>query len=120
MGEIGGKTLQQRVGGRDIVFGAAREQSYRPTGYPAEDPFDGEHMYRCKSAYQGADHGQGQPPPMRVRCDMTGGSSGGGWVTTGGDVASVVSYGLTGEPNRLYGPYQGQAARMLYNNVKGG
>ena len=117
--KTGGKKLQRRVGGRGIDFGGPRDRVYKPFGYPADPPFNGERMYKCRSTYRGADQGQGDPPPMRIRCDMTGGSSGGGWVT-GGDVASVVSYGYNGRPNRLYGPYQGNAARELYDDVKGG
>ena len=116
----GGEKLQDAVGGRGIVFGAERDKVYRPFGYPQEAPFDGEHMYRCRSPYKGGDPSAGDPPPMRIRCDMTGGSSGGGWVTGSGDVASVVSYGYEGEPNNLYGPYQGGSARDLYDKVKGG
>jgi V8-like Glu-specific endopeptidase len=120
VGKRGGQELQQRVGGRGIVFGSPRDQVYRPYGYPADPPFNGERMYKCRSSYQGADTAQGNPKPMRINCDMTGGSSGGGWVTAGGDVASVVSYGYTGEENNLYGPYQAGSARELYEKVKGG
>ena len=114
-----GKSLQDVVGGRGIQFNGPRDRRYRAIGYPAEAPFDGERMYACRSDYEGADPAQGNPPPMRIRCDMTGGSSGGGWVA-GGDVASVVSYGYGDEPNNLYGPYQGAAAKDLYDDVKSG
>jgi V8-like Glu-specific endopeptidase len=114
-----GKTLQEVVGGRGIQFNGPRDRRYKAIGYPAEAPFDGERMYACRSDYRGADNAQGNPPPMRIRCDMTGGSSGGGWIADG-EVASVVSYGYSDEPNRLYGPYQGAAARSLYDDVKSG
>jgi hypothetical protein len=116
----GGRKLRNRVGARGIVFNYPRDQVYRPFGYPAEPPFDGEHMYRCRSGYGGADGSAEDPKPMRITCDMTGGSSGGGWVTGSGDVASIVSYGYEGEPNKLYGPYQGAAAKNLYNDMKKG
>jgi V8-like Glu-specific endopeptidase len=115
--KLGGKTLQQRVGGRGISFNGPRDRTYKPIGFPQEPPFDGETMQFCKSAYQGADSGQGNPAPMRIHCDMTGGSSGGGWIA-GGKVASVVSYGYGTEPNNLYGPYQGSSAQALFNQVK--
>lgn len=116
----GGRTLQDTVGGRGIVFGGPRDQVYTPFGYPADEPFNGERMYRCRSPYKGADRSSGSPAPMRIRCDMTGGSSGGGWVTSSGDVASVVSYGYADEPNNLYGPYQAGSAHKLYDKVKSG
>lgn len=115
----GGPKLQNAVGGRGIIFGHARDRIYRLFGYPADPPFNGEHMYRCRSQYLGADNAQGNPPPMRARCDMGGGSSGGGWVTNG-NVASVISYGYADQPNRLYGPYQGPAARNLFDSAKNG
>lgn len=116
---LGGRTLQDRVGGRPIQFNAPRDRTYKAIGYPAADGFDGERMYACKSPYRGADQSQGNPPPMRITCDMTGGSSGGGWIADGG-VASVVSYGYETEPNNLYGPYQSSSAAGLYNAVKNG
>ncbi|MGI9020229.1 MAG: trypsin-like serine peptidase [Solirubrobacterales bacterium] len=115
---VGGKTLKQRVGTRGIVFNGPRDVVYRPFGYPAAGQFNGQQMYKCRSAYGGDDSGD-DPKPMRINCDMTGGSSGGGWVTDG-KVASVISYGYQGEPNHLYGPYQGAAAQTLYDSLKNG
>jgi hypothetical protein len=54
---------------------------------------------------------------MRIDCDMTGGSSGGGWIV-GGNVHSVNSYKYTFDPNSMYGPYHGQGAADLYNAVR--
>jgi hypothetical protein len=112
-----GKKLHQVVGSRDIVFNGPRDLTYKAYGYPVSG-FGGEHMYRCKSPFAGNDSGD-EPRPMRITCDMTGGSSGGGWVV-GGAVRSVVSYGYADEPNRLYGPYQGAAAKNLYDTIKNG
>ena len=114
-----GRKLHERVGARGIDFNGPRDRTYKIYGYPAEGEFDGEHLYRCKSPYQGADNSAGNPKPMRATCDMTGGSSGGGWIA-GGKVASVVSYGYSDEPNKLYGPYQGNAARALYDSIDNG
>lgn len=115
----GGKTLQQRTRGRRIEFNGPRDRTYRAYGYPAGAPFDGQRLYKCRSPWLGNDPSAGNPPPMQIRCDMTGGSSGGGWVV-GGAVASVISYGYGDDPNSLYGPYQGTAAQSLYNQVKNG
>lgn len=114
-----GKTLRSVVGSRGIAFNQGRDQLYRGYGYPAEGDFNGEHMFRCKSHHAGDDHGMGSPEPLKFNCDMTGGSSGGGWVADG-DVLSVVSYGYNGDSKHLYGPYQGSAARSFYNQVKNG
>lgn len=112
-----GRDLETAVGARRVAFNRSRDQIYRAFGYPAEQPpaeFDGETMFRCTSPYRGADKSLGSPSPMRISCDMTGGSSGGGWVTKRGRVLSVVSYGYAGDSDSLYGPYQGNAARELY------
>ena len=55
---------------------------------------------------------------MGIGCDMTGGSSGGGWVV-GNTVLSVNSYGYTTEPNVMYGPYQDSVAQNLYTTAAG-
>jgi len=114
-----GKTLKSVVGSRGIAFNRGRNQLYRGYGFPQEPPFDGEHMYRCKSHHAGDDGGMGAPKPLEFNCNMTGGSSGGGWVADG-TVLSVVSYGYEGDSSHLYGPYQGSAAKSFYDNVKSG
>ena len=82
-------------------------------GYPAlptllHPEFDGERLYSCASPLTGGDNPPGGgPDPLEIECDMTGGSSGGGWVIDGGRVSSVTSYGYAGDLFHLYGPYQG-------------
>jgi V8-like Glu-specific endopeptidase len=118
-----GKHIQNVVGARGIAFNTKRNHTYRAYGYPAEAPpaeFDGRHLFSCTSPYGGADNAYGNPPPMRITCDMTGGSSGGGWVVKDRYIASVVSYGYEGDSTHLYGPYFGNAAEGLYNGVKNG
>lgn len=115
-----GRSLEGRVGSRDIAFNYDPTQLYRPIGYPAEPPFNGERMWSCESGMLGRDNSFDRPKPMKIACDMTGGSSGGGWITRSGKLASVVSYGYNGAPNRLYGPYMANAAKNLYDQVKAG
>jgi len=55
---------------------------------------------------------------MSIGCDMTAGSSGGGWIIDGQYLNSSVSYGYDNDPIDLYGPYFGQAARNLFNRVR--
>jgi hypothetical protein len=117
----GGRRLQGVVGGRGIAFNLSRDRRYHAFGYPAIRPpseFTGERMFRCDSRLTGNDRTVGPPAALRIACDMTSGSSGGGWVTNGGRVASVTSYGYAGEPNSLYGPYMGNVARNLYRSEK--
>lgn len=120
---VGGRELEAVAGARGIAFNQPRDQAYQAYGYPAGPPFDGETLRVCDSAYF-ADDPYYLPPgpaPMGIGCDMTGGSSGGGWVTAGGYVASVTSFGyntLT-ERNHLYGPYFESVAKNLYAGVDG-
>ena len=115
----GGKTLEDRVRGRRLEFNGPRDLTYKAFGYPAESPFNGQRLYKCKSPWQGNDNNAGNPPPIRIRCDMTGGSSGGGWVADG-TARAITSYGYNTQPDNLYGPYQSNSAQQLYNLVKNG
>jgi hypothetical protein len=115
------KRLQDVVGGRRLGFGQPRDVHYNAFGYPSEAPFDGERQYKCASGYEGADNSVGPPYPIRISCDMTPGSSGGGWVIKRRHrhhfrhyVVSLTSYGYDTEPDFLYGPYQGGVAKSLY------
>ena len=66
---------------------------------------------------------------MQISCDMTGGSSGGGWFLdsnansvgdAGEPLVSVNSYGYSTEKTTMYGPYMpasGQA-RALYDSMR--
>jgi len=128
MSKRNGKTLADKVGKRGIAFNKSRNQNFHVFGYPAEDSFDGEKMYRCDSPSQGPDNSQNKPKPTRIDCDMTGGSSGGGWVIGRGQVNSVVSYGYecviplpicnNSEEGKLFGPYFGDEIKRLYRSQK--
>jgi hypothetical protein len=56
---------------------------------------------------------------MGIPCDMTGGSSGGGWIV-GSEVRSVNSYTYKSVRNVMFGPYQSAAARGLYTAASSG
>jgi V8-like Glu-specific endopeptidase len=116
-----GKSLQSVVGGRPMGFNLSRHRTYHAIGYPAENPFDGQTEWGCDSTFKTSDNGEGgQPAPIGIACDMTGGSSGGGWVDGKGRLVSLTSYSLNGDDNTLYGPYFGSAIQSFYNSVKSG
>jgi V8-like Glu-specific endopeptidase len=120
-----GRRLQSVIGARGIGFNQPRDQSFDIFGYPAQSPFNGEREYRCASNSKGSDSPGGRGPnTMRVSCDMTPGSSGGGWIVGDRTLVSVTSYSYTpaGEYNpngKLYGPYLSTTAKKLYKSVKG-
>jgi hypothetical protein len=113
----GGQSLTDVVGGRNPSFNYARNQSYAAHGYPAGPPFNGQRLWVCNSPLI-YDDTSANPPTMGIDCDMTGGSSGGGWIA-GGAVASVNSYGYTTLPNVMFGPYQGSVSQSLYTQASG-
>jgi hypothetical protein len=118
-----GRALQDVIGGRGIGFNQPRDQVYLSFGYPAEMPFDGESLRACRSRYRGDDPETGRPRTMRIDCDMSGGSSGGGWVSDG-LVLSLNSYcvGLILiciDNESMYGPYFGDGAKKLYLRSRG-
>jgi hypothetical protein len=113
----GGQALTDVVGGRNPSFNYARNQNYAAHGYPAAPPFNGERLYVCNSPLV-YDDTSANPPTMGIDCNMTGGSSGGGWIA-GGGVASVNSYGYSTLPNVMFGPYQGSVSQSLYTQAAG-
>jgi hypothetical protein len=114
----GGATLTDTVGSRGAAFNQPAQQRYLSHGYPAAPPFNGQRQYVCDSNLGGRDPST-RPQTMAIGCDMTGGSSGGGWVV-GNNVLSVNSYGYSNQPNVMYGPYQGSVAQQLYTSAGSG
>ena len=121
-------TLAATVGTRPVAFGlnptGRRIVSY---GYPAAGKFNGSQQYACASPFRRWDD-TALLDPMQISCDMTGGSSGGGWFhdVNANNVAeatepliSVNSYGYQFEKNTMYGPYMasGGQAQALYNSL---
>jgi hypothetical protein len=96
-----------------VTVNSTRFKSY---GYPAAGKFNGQRMYMCDSAVARRD-GSGSTDPMGIGCDMTGGSSGGGWIDSAGAVASVNSYIYKSLKNVMHGPYQGSVAQSLYDSM---
>ena len=113
----GGSSLTDVVGGRNIAFNYARNQQYAAHGYPAGSPFNGQRLWVCTSPLAYNDN-SANPPTMGINCDMTGGSSGGGWIV-GSSVHSVNSYGYSTLRNVMFGPYQGSVAQGLYTQASG-
>ncbi len=120
-----GRGIEDIVGARDIAFGRPDPSSVTAFGYPAEPAlfqplFDGERLYSCDSPITGTDTPPGAgPDTLQIECDMSGGSSGGGWVTPSGALVGLISYGYATDLDHLYGPYFGGTARDLYEQESG-
>lgn len=113
-----GATLTSTIGGgRTPAFNSAREQRYNSYGYPAARPFNGQRLWMCDSSLYMNDTNM-SPATMGIQCNMTGGSSGGGWVApSDGLVYSVNSYGYQSLKNVMFGPFQGDVAQELYTTA---
>jgi hypothetical protein len=122
-------TFASTIGTRPIAFGqdptGKRLVSY---GYPAAGKFNGSQQYACASPFRRWDISP-LLDPMQISCDMTGGSSGGGWFLDsnansvgdpGEPLVSVNSYGYSNEKTTMYGPYlpAGGQAQALYNSLR--
>jgi hypothetical protein len=115
---VGGRSLTDVAGGEGIAFNYARQQQFQSHGYPAASPFNGQRLWVCDSPW-GTDDTTSSPATMGIGCNMTGGSSGGGWIV-GSNLYSVNSYGYSNQRNVMYGPYQGSVAQALYNQAAAG
>ena len=114
--------IQRDIGSRRIAFRLdPADRSFTIFGYPGEPdpPYDGGSLVGCRSVTAGRDRAQGTPAPIAASpCRMGGGSSGGGWITGGGLLNSVVSYTYCDSVPDLcgfiFGPYFSNQALNLY------
>lgn len=93
-----------------------------PVGYPAAGKYHGKDLTYCKGPTVGDPYGS---PTWGVKCDMTGGSSGGPWLvgtndpgTTAGQIASLNSYGYSGL-RYMFGPIFNADTLAVYNAANG-
>jgi V8-like Glu-specific endopeptidase len=103
------------LGTRGITFNQPPFQLFDSFGYPAAAPFDGERLFLCDSSTSDLSDLFPAPQPHGIGCDMTPGSSGGGWILNDSFVNSVNSFKLVDHPNVMYGPQFGTSAQDLYN-----
>jgi hypothetical protein len=103
------------VGAQDIAFTTVTGQHAYAFGYPASGRYRGNDLVYC-AGILGTDPSQSNRT-YRLGCDMTGGSSGGPWLTGfangAGTLSSVNSYGYSGVKN-MYGPKLNSDANTLY------
>jgi V8-like Glu-specific endopeptidase len=109
-----GQSLTGLVGGYPIAFGQPRGQTMKAYGYPAARPFDGQSLYSCTGVV--VQDTVGGSPDQGLWCNMTGGSSGGGWIQNG-SLSSVTSFGYTSVKNVLWGPYFGSVIQDVYDTA---
>jgi hypothetical protein len=110
-----GQSLTDVVGGFPITFGAPRGQTMKAYGYPAAKPFNGQKLYSCTGTV--VQDTFGGSTDQGLACNMTGGSSGGGWIQDNA-LSSVTSFGYTALKNVLWGPYFGTVIETVYDSAE--
>ena len=110
-----GQKIEDVVGARGISFNQPPRRLFDSYGYPAVHPFDGESLWVCDSETSDLLDLFPHPRPHGIGCDMTPGSSGGGWLLPNGNVNSVNSFKLLNHPDIMYGPQFGTSTRKLYS-----
>jgi hypothetical protein len=117
--------LGDTIGTQGIAWNASYLQSFWEFGYPAAAPYNGAWLYLTTSSTGVADDPNSAwsgPYTIGVGSDMTGGSSGGGWIIGGafGYLNSVNSYKYTSPamPLAMYGPYFDSATGSLWESAR--
>ncbi|MGN6558007.1 MAG: hypothetical protein ACTHLH_08370 [Solirubrobacterales bacterium] len=113
-----GQTLNAAVGGAKIAWDLPPSQDFSVYGYPVARPFNGSTLHVCpETPYLGHDLGAFfAPGPLElgVRCQISGGSSGGGWLIDGDTLNGVTSNSYGDDSATDYGPYFGHDVARLY------
>ncbi|MER7769804.1 hypothetical protein [Kitasatospora sp. NPDC096140] len=113
-----GKSLEETVGSAvPVWFDAPRDKlNVSAAGYPLLKPFDGQELYKCDGGKPTRLSFDAKRPTMlTIGCNMTQGSSGGGWFATMPDgktaLVSNTSIG-TQDHTSLSGPYLETVAKQ--------
>ncbi|MFJ1756247.1 trypsin-like serine peptidase [Kitasatospora sp. NPDC088134] len=114
------RSLEETVGGSvPVWFGAQPEDIASPSayGYPAATPFDGVELEHCDSAPKPTPFvfDRSRPPMLSIGCNMTGGSSGGGWFTRKDGKIVLFSNTSIGNDIWLAGPNLGPDAKRMFD-----
>jgi V8-like Glu-specific endopeptidase len=113
-----GSHIVSRLGGQGIKVNAGKSVFDYAFGYPAEMSFDGGNLYRCSGTISSE-----SSQTVKMSCDMTRGSSGGGWLNAydgnwgylngvNSRIDSITS------PTIMASPYFDDSAWDLYNSTR--
>ena len=124
-----GWRIQDRVGAEGLAWDQNRVQHFIDFGYPAAAPYTGTRLRQCWASTAIDDSPPGPtagPQTLGIGCDMTGGSSGGGWIINftmggGGYTNGLNSYKYTvpAQPLAMYGPFFDVGTENLWNATRG-
>jgi V8-like Glu-specific endopeptidase len=111
------------VGGAGVAYNQPYQQHYTALGYPQAAPYDGTQLEECQSDLYQRD----QPNPngastLSITCDMTGGSSGGGWLISEqgkfGYLNGHNDYKYNNDEAHMYSPYYGNDWYSIYRSAQ--
>lgn len=116
-----GQRLGDVVGGYGIAWNLPPSQVFDVHGYPVGPPFDGASQRVCaETPFLGHDFASffwKGPLNLALRCELTGGASGGGWTIHGNVLNGVTNYGYGDDRTTAFGAYFGGAVRALYEQA---
>jgi V8-like Glu-specific endopeptidase len=111
--------LTDQVGGAGWAYNQPATQPFYAYGYPAGPPFDGQTRKSCEGSGKSWQHGGGTV--VSIRCDMTGGSSGGPWfIQSGGNLYLNGHNDFTSsiQPGHMFSPYYDDTWYALYDKAQ--
>ncbi|MBE1487658.1 trypsin-like serine peptidase [Plantactinospora soyae] len=121
MNTLNGQHIVARLGGQGLDVNRGLNVAINAFGYPQEAPFDGGNLLRCSGTSQPESPGATQT--IRIPCDMTRGSSGGGWLLNW-DGNFGYLYGVNSRidrivaPTIMISPFFDNTALNLYNQTR--
>lgn len=101
---FGGWHIADYFGGQGLTVNRGKNVWINAFGYPSESPFDGGNLYQCwGSTSPEWDYWFTWSQTVKIPCDMTRGSSGGGWFY-GWDGSGGYLNGVNSRIDRIVGP----------------
>ncbi|WP_433349692.1 trypsin-like serine peptidase [Microtetraspora malaysiensis] len=115
----GGRHLADAVGAQTIGWNAPRGRQTYTFGFPADAPYNGEHLLYCAGVP--SDDPYKKTQDQGLKCNLTAGASGGPWfsgfdpVTGRGQLTSVSSFKYSNDNGSMYGPYFGNEVKQVFD-----
>jgi hypothetical protein len=113
-------SLTDVVGGAGWAYNQKPSQPFYAYGYPAGSPFDGQSQKSCEGS-NGTPWQHGGGTVVSIPCNMTGGSSGGGWfIQVGGQWYLNGHNDFTSNMKRghMFSPYYDDTWYAMYSKAQ--
>lgn len=113
--------LTDVVGGAGWAYNQKIDQPFYAYGYPAGSPFDGQSQKSCADGSKGTGWQHGGGMVVSIPCNMTGGSSGGGWFIKLGNQFYLNGHNdftSTMKRGHMFSPYYDDTWYAMYNKAQ--